>query len=74
MTKFENVGMERQIASRNSYEAIQNFQNSCKVCCAKGMQIVCDRCAISATHNEVLAYFADLKVPELKVKHEKTRG
>ena len=59
MTKFENVGMERQILARNSREAIQSFQNSCKVCCAKGMKIECERCGISATHHEILAYFAD---------------
>ena len=62
MTKFENIGVERQQNSVNTYEADRNFRISCKLCCHYGLHIDCDRCAISVAHEQVVAIFADKEV------------
>lgn len=63
MTKFEQIGVERQLESENKMWALKNFRHSCNVCCYRGMRIDCDRCSIAFTHNEILAYFDDNKAP-----------
>lgn len=59
MTKFEQIGVERQLESNSKSEAMRCFKFSCKVCCYRGMRIDCDKCAIAHTHNEVIACFDD---------------
>lgn len=59
MTKFETIGISHQYDATNVYEANKAFQRSCNCCCAKGMHIECDRCAIAATHALIMAYFND---------------
>lgn len=59
MTKFEQVGINRQYDSSNIYEANKAFAHSCDCCCAKGIHITCDKCNISYVHNLVTAYFND---------------
>ena len=61
VTKFEQIGVERQHESESKIEAQKNFSHSCKVCCYRGIQINCDKCAIAFVHNEVSAYFDDCK-------------
>lgn len=67
MTKFEQIGVERQLDSVSKGDAVKNFRNSCEVCCHKGMWIDCDRCSIAFTHKEVLACFDDYKHQKNKV-------
>lgn len=55
MTKFEQVGVNYQTDSTSKQEANRNFRYSCRVCCNRGMRIECDRCAIAATHDAVIA-------------------
>lgn len=57
MTKFEMVGSTYQIDATCKEDAIAAFNKSCHVCCAHGMRIECDRCAIEHTHRMVLAAF-----------------
>ena len=62
MTKFENIGVERQQKSISLYEADRNFNISCTLCCHYNMRIDCDRCAIAVAHEQVIAIFADKEV------------
>ena len=59
MIDFET---ERSIADAN-----KSFEHSCNCCCHKGMHLDCDRCAISAVHNMVVACFEHLNGKENKV-------
>ena len=68
MTKFETIGVDRQLKSRNPYEANKFLKHSCDVCCRKGMQISCDKCAIGFTYQEVIATFSDRR------NYEKRKG
>lgn len=61
MTKFEQVGVNLQYDAVSARHANGNFKYSCDTCCAKGMHIECDRCAIAATHAMVVAYFESKK-------------
>lgn len=61
MTKFETIGANYQYDSYSVYEANRNFKNSCRACCNRGIQLDCDRCAISVAHDLVLATFEELK-------------
>lgn len=61
MTKFEQIGINIQLGSISKEDALQRFNYSCTLCCHKGMRIECDRCAISATHNQLIAIFDDKK-------------
>lgn len=61
MTKFEQIGVERQIDCDSKREALRCFMHSCKVCCYRGMRIDCDKCAIAYVHKEVIACFEQHK-------------
>lgn len=60
MTKFETIGVERQRNAVDKHDAAREFQISCTICCNHGCYIDCDRCAINATHTEVVAIFDDI--------------
>lgn len=57
MTKFEQVGINYQYDATNIHEANKSFEHSCDRCCANGVWLECDRCAIAHTHNMIVAYF-----------------
>lgn len=57
MTKFEQIGVNYQHDSCNKQEANKNFGYSCRVCCERGIRIDCDRCAIAAAHDAIVAAF-----------------
>lgn len=59
MTKFEQIGVERQLECDSKREALRCFKHSCDVCCYKGMRIDCNKCAISYVHSEVIACFEE---------------
>lgn len=61
MTKFEQIGVERQLESDSKREALRSFKHSCEVCCYRGLRIDCDKCSIAHVHNEVIASFDDYK-------------
>lgn len=66
MTKFEQIGVERQLESETKREALKNFKHSCEVCCYRGMRIDCERCSIAFVHSEVVACFDDYAKRHLK--------
>ena len=55
MTKFEQIGVERQYESVTTFESNRNFRISCNICCRKGLHINCDKCAIAVAHEAVQA-------------------
>ena len=61
MTKFETIGISHQYDATSIQDANKAFMHSCNCCCAKGMHIECDKCAIAFTHSLVVAYFNDKK-------------
>ena len=58
MTKFETRGCEMQYIARDIEDANRRFDNSCRICCERGIRLDCDYCAIRATHEMLIAYFA----------------
>ena len=59
MTRFEEIGVERQHKACNKYQAIKSFENSCYACCVRNMQIDCERCSISYVHHDVMKAFLE---------------
>lgn len=57
MTKFEQIGVNFQHGAVSKDNAIECFKYSCDCCCARGMHIECDRCAIANAHSLVMACF-----------------
>lgn len=62
MTKFEQVGTTYQLESETVAEAMRKFQYSCDVCCCRGMNIPCDRCAIATANKMVVAALVTRKM------------
>lgn len=61
MTRFEEIGVEIQYGAASKRKAQVSFRYSCNVCCNRGMQIDCDRCAIACAHETVVESFKDLE-------------
>lgn len=55
MTKFEQNGVNIQHECFTKGVAIERFKRSCNICCLHGLHIECDKCAIAAAHNMVIA-------------------
>lgn len=53
MTRFQEVGVDRQHNSATPAESDRNFENSCKLCASRGMCGDCDNCPIAAAHKFV---------------------
>lgn len=66
MTKFEQVGIERQLESDSKKEAIRSFEHSCMVCCYRGIKLDCSKCSIAHVHKQTLASFDDLAMKKGK--------
>ena len=58
MTRFEQIGVDRQYNANNAYEADKLFNKSCTQCCTKGMQLNCDKCNIAYVHDIIVDYFS----------------
>ena len=61
MSKFEQVGINYQYDADSKEKANNAFKHSCNVCCHKGIQLDCEKCAIAHVHNLVVAYFDERK-------------
>ena len=61
MTKFEQIGVNYQYDAGSKHEAHRALVRSCHACCNKGMQLDCDKCAITQAHNLVVAIFDDME-------------
>ena len=57
MTRFEQIGIDRQYNANNVNEAEKFFKKSCTHCCTKGMQLQCDHCNIAFVHGIIVDYF-----------------
>lgn len=57
MTKFERIGVNYQNEAESKKQAQKSFAYSCNCCCAKGIRIDCDKCAIAQAHNLAIACF-----------------
>lgn len=66
MSKFEQVGVSRQYDAVSKEEANHRFSTSCTICCNRGMQISCDRCAIACAHAISIAAFDSVAVPPVR--------
>ena len=60
MTRFEEIGVERQYGSTNPREAVRNYERSCKICCERGVCLNCQRCSIPMAHRSMMQTFAVL--------------
>ena len=74
MTGFEQKGCDLQMDSDTIPQSIQRFRYSCNVCCAKGMRISCDRCAIAYTHENVVAALKSIEDEKRRKKAEVMKG
>lgn len=61
MIGFERKGCELQMACETVHQAIKTFEYSCNVCCTRGVRLTCERCAIAATHENVVAAIRDFE-------------
>lgn len=59
ITKFEQIGVNLQQESYTIDEAVNKFDNSCNICCCKGIRLECNKCAINYAHKLVVACLAD---------------
>lgn len=59
MSKFEQIGVLIQRESFSKEDSIRRFNISCDICCYRGMQIDCDRCAIAVAHKQIIAFFEE---------------
>lgn len=60
MTYFEMNGVNLQNQARNVKEADKRFSVSCTMCCQRGMQIDCDRCAIALANAQRVKVLKEL--------------
>lgn len=66
MTKFEQRGIDSQLYSLGIADAQRRMKRSCDICCAKGICLDCERCAIRDCHRTIVGAFADRAKQELK--------
>lgn len=57
MTKFERVGASIQYGAYNKDYALTRFNQSCEICCHRGLHLRCDQCGINVAHELVIATF-----------------
>lgn len=57
MSKFEEIGVNRQYEAGSVSEAIYSFYRSCKLCATQGKYISCSNCAIASVHQLVTEIF-----------------
>lgn len=57
MTKFEEIGCAMQRDAETPMDAAIKFKQTCDVCCARGIHLDCDKCAVAGTHSLVMACF-----------------
>ena len=61
MTKFEQIGVERQENSRTMEELDRQMNHSCECCVYRGLgyYMDCDHCAIIAAHERIMKTFEE---------------
>lgn len=61
MTKFEAVGVSLQEDAASPRDAVNRMRYSCSCCCARGLRVSCERCAVKAAHDLTIAAFEVLR-------------
>lgn len=61
MTKFEEIGQKYQMQAYDIDYAKWSFENSCHICCSRGLHINCSNCAIAQSHMLVIAALEEAK-------------
>jgi hypothetical protein len=56
MTRFEQIGVNKQYCAHNIDEANNNFSDSCTRCSTSGRHRDCDRCSITLAHEFMLIF------------------
>ena len=54
MSKFMDIGIQKQYDSITVYQAKKNFEKSCTLCCYHGYHIECKHCHIEGAHETVV--------------------
>lgn len=62
MTAFETKGVELQRDSSSGFQARKRFENSCNICCTRGIRIECDRCAIKVAHETFMGVLEEMRI------------
>ena len=57
MSKFEEIGINRQYEAVNIMEAKRSFEISCEICATKGKYINCAHCMIANVHQLITEIF-----------------
>lgn len=57
MSRFEERGVLAQEDSVSKADSARSFRRSCSICCARGLRLDCERCAIAKSHDMVMAAF-----------------
>jgi hypothetical protein len=55
VTPFEEKGIEIQERAYSKEWAIKQFENSCNICCIRGIKLNCKECSIQTMHELILA-------------------
>jgi len=66
MSRFEEVGVNRQVCAETRAQAERSFAMSCDICCNRGLRIECDRCAIQAAHERMMKVLDDV-APRIRI-------
>lgn len=54
MSKFVDIGVQKQYDSATVYQATKNFEKSCNLCCYHGYHLSCRHCHIEGAHETVV--------------------
>ena len=57
MSKFEEIGVEKQYASTSIRQANFHYEKSCYLCSIHGRNIKCTHYHIEGAHAEVIKFF-----------------
>lgn len=59
ITRFEEIGAQKQWSAKNKGQALKFYDESCELCWKYNMHIDCDKCAIKKAHEAVMKIFEE---------------
>lgn len=63
MSRFYEIGVDRQYEAKTPAEAKRQYEKSCALCCTRpGYRCDCDRCPIATAHEIVMDMKWNVKV------------
>lgn len=57
MSKFVEIGVEKQYSASTIHQATTRYEQSCYLCCIRGRHADCKFCNIDYAHKEIIDYF-----------------